>query len=174
MLASMSGKRAGRLGDRSKSGGVCGGAAHAGSGDVLINGKAALRVGDVGSCKPDCKSPRWVADDGAPYVLVNHRRLHRLGDPVEHGSKGGELVTGSADVLVGDAGIERPVTHERAVTLQLSDGLGRGIHSAEVVVRCPHKPDRRLKASGPELTISGLCDGATIKVVSPLEDHEWC
>lgn len=169
----MTGKRAGRLGDRSTRDGKCGGRAFAGSSDVLVNDQPALRVGDPGSCEPDCTADRWIADDGAPFVLVNHRRFHRLGDPVEHGSAGGKLVTGSANVLIGDAGVERTVPHDKSVKLSLADALGREIQSAAVIVRCPHKPERRVVPSGPEVTLSGLCDGASIKIVSPLEDHEW-
>lgn len=169
----MTGRRAGRLGDRSTLDGKCGGRAFAGSSDVLVNRQPALRVGDPGSCEPDCGAKRWSADDGAAFVLVNHRRFHRLGDPVEHGSARGKLVTGSANVLVGDAGVERPVAHDRSVKLGLTDALGRQIQSAAVVVRCPHRPERRVVPSGPELTLTGLCDGASIKIVSPLEDHEW-
>lgn len=173
-MGAMTGKRAGRLGDRSTLGGdQCGGRAYAGSGDVLINSRPALRVGDPGRCESDCSASKWIADDGAPFVLVNHQRAHRLGDAVEHGSGGGKLVTGSRNVLIGDAGIERPVPHDRSVELSLCDGIGRAIKSAEVVVRCPHKPEQRVAAAGPSVTLSGLCAGASIKIVTPLEDHEW-
>ena len=82
-------KYAGRLGDRSHPS-----RSHAAtaSANVLINRKPALRDGDVGEAG-------WSATEGAPYVLINGRRVHRAMD--RHSSSC--LAEGSRDCIVGDA-----------------------------------------------------------------------
>lgn len=121
-------QRAGRLGDSSHitadghGGGCC---AHAATGpattasaNVLINERAALRVGDRGRHDSCCGSNSWTAVAGAPCVLVNERRAHRLDDKADHCGGLGQLVTGSSNVLIGNwAGPSRTGKTELRIAL---------------------------------------------------------
>ena len=70
-----------------------------GSGNVLINRSRALRVGDRGHCADG----GWKATQGASTVLINDCPAHRVGDEDAHSSgASGKLVTGSANVLIGN------------------------------------------------------------------------
>ena len=78
------------------------GPATQGSPDVMINDLPALRVGDTGVHSPCCGSNSWSATEGSGTVFINNMPAHRLGDQVQHCGGVGELVEGSADVIVGD------------------------------------------------------------------------
>lgn len=105
---------AGRLGDNARvpsdsHGSVCCahdcvGPATKGSEDVLINGRPALRIQDVGVHSSCCGANQWQAVAGAPAVLINDRKAHRLGDATQHCGGGGKLIEGSGDVIIGDSG----------------------------------------------------------------------
>lgn len=67
------------------------------SGDVIVNGRGAHRVGDPypsHCCGPSCHSGN--AASGSGTVFVNGRPLVRIGDAV---SCGGSSATGSGDVF---------------------------------------------------------------------------
>lgn len=71
-----------------------------GSSDVMVNGKAAGRVGDSydpHSC-PDHASHSGNIAQGSATVFINGRQAGRIGDPV---SCGGSVAQGSPNVLVG-------------------------------------------------------------------------
>ncbi|MBK8255024.1 MAG: PAAR domain-containing protein [Polyangiaceae bacterium] len=105
-------KPAGRKGDRSHvaaDGHSCPrcphqaiGPAVTGSGNVLINGRPALRVDDEGKHADCCGEQSWTAVRGAPRVLINERKAHRLGDQDAHCGGSGRLVDGSPNVLIGE------------------------------------------------------------------------
>ena len=78
------------------------GPATAGSLDVFINEKPALRVGDTGVHAACCGSNTWVAVGGAASVLINGRKAHRQGDSTAHCGGSGSLVEGSPNVIIGD------------------------------------------------------------------------
>lgn len=78
------------------------GPATSGSPDVVINGHAALRKYDRGMHAACCGENSWEAVEGAPGVFINGRAAHRVGDAVEHCGGKGQLVGGSADVVIGD------------------------------------------------------------------------
>lgn len=70
------------------------------SGDVMINGKGAHRVGDAWAIHGACKdhSPHGgVAASGSSNVFVNGRNLCRIGDSI---SCGDIMAEGSNDVIV--------------------------------------------------------------------------
>jgi uncharacterized Zn-binding protein involved in type VI secretion len=71
-----------------------------GSNNVLINGKAALRVGDH-------FADGSAVAAGAPHVFINGRPAARVGDPV---SNGASVAQGSATVSIGNGGgaVEAP------------------------------------------------------------------
>jgi uncharacterized Zn-binding protein involved in type VI secretion len=75
-----------------------------GSDDVLINFKPALRIDDPGVAAACCGPNTWKASAGSGTVLINDRGAHRVGDETKHcqGAGTGKLITGSADVLIGD------------------------------------------------------------------------
>ena len=71
-----------------------GGPVVAGSGDVLINGVPAARVGDKLAC---CGPPDTIAE-GSPTVLINGKPAAILGSATAHG---GKITLGSLNVLIG-------------------------------------------------------------------------
>ena len=75
--------------------------ATAGSGDVAINGKPALRQGDPFAAHAKPKHPphgRSLAG-GSGTVFINGKPAGRVGDGI---SCGGNVSTGSGDVFIGD------------------------------------------------------------------------
>jgi uncharacterized Zn-binding protein involved in type VI secretion len=79
----------------------CIGPAVTGSADVLVNNQPALRVGDSGVHATCCGPNTWIAVEGSATVLINNRRAHRLDDLDQHCGGPGQMVEGSANVLVG-------------------------------------------------------------------------
>lgn len=71
-----------------------GGPIIAGSGNVLIGGKPAARLGDKASC---CGPPDTIIM-GSPTVLINGKPAARMGDLSAHG---GQIVVGIPTVLIG-------------------------------------------------------------------------
>jgi len=72
-----------------------------GSMDVLVNGLNALRLDDPGIHSPCCVLNTWKAAAGSGTVLINDKPAHRLGDKTQHCGGTGNLVEGSANVIVG-------------------------------------------------------------------------
>ena len=148
------------------------GPATAGSADVLVNGRQALRVGDPGDHAGCCGPNRWQATDGAPAVFINGRRAHRRGDAQAHCGGDGALVTGSADVLIGDlsGGAATEPPHDQTVALTYLDATGREIAGCVVHVVCPHRRYPDVTFDG-RTTITGLCKDAAVLVLNQLEHH---
>lgn len=176
--------QAGRVGDNAKNPSdthgcpVCAhsveGPATQGSPDVFVNGRSILRVGDPGEHGSCCGSNTWQAMEGSSGVFVNGKRLHRVGDTTEHCGGDGALVQGSPNLFIGDMGpgSAKSVPHDRSVTLEVKDALGRSIKNAIARATCPHKNYEDVPFSG-ETTISGLCSGASVAVVKGLQKGEW-
>src|SRR5437899_6383960 len=80
------------------------GPAIAGSPDVFVNGRPALRVDDVGIHAVCCGPNMWSAQKGAPTVFINGKAAFRKNDPSKHCGGQGKLIEGSDNVIVGDAG----------------------------------------------------------------------
>lgn len=78
------------------------GPAISGSGNVNINGKPALRVGDKGMHAACCGANTWEAVKGAPGVFINGKPAHRLGDANQHCGGQGNLIEGSCNVYIGN------------------------------------------------------------------------
>ena len=156
---------AGRVGDNAKHDGGEE-PAQQGSPDVLINGHAAMRVGDPGK--------HWTAKKGSKGVLINGIPAHRVGDETKHDTGSGQLVDGSQDVFIGDlgGGEAKPVPHDRSLAVQVTDALQRGIHDVMVKVVCPHEDDKEQKVSG-STTLTGLCSSSTVLVQKPLQKGTW-
>jgi len=101
----------GRLGDNSQSMAdshgclacphFCTGPAIAGSPNVNVNGKPALRAGDPGIHRACCGPNLWWALGGSGNVSINNKPAHRQGDAVKHCGSQGRLIGGSPDVFVG-------------------------------------------------------------------------
>lgn len=72
------------------------------SGDVIINGRGAARVGDVSTShlRPGKKCPGHVASisRGSSSVFINGRPAARVGDSLAGCTR---VATGSADVIIG-------------------------------------------------------------------------
>lgn len=150
------------------------GPAISGSPDVFVNGRAILRVGDPGEHSACCGPNVWKARDGSSGVFVNGKRLHRLGDTTEHCGGEGALVEGSPNVFIGEMGpgTQKDVPHDRSVTLDIKDAMGRSIKNVIARAKCPHKNYEDVKFSG-ETTISGLCSGASVSIIKGLQKGEW-
>lgn len=80
---------------------TCVGPAVNGSPNVEVNTKKALRVGDPGTHSSCCGANKWKASKGSATVTINGKPAHRKGDDVEHCGGKGQLIEGSANVLVG-------------------------------------------------------------------------
>src|SRR5262245_45029646 len=80
------------------------GPAISGSLTVNVNGRPAIRVGDVGIHAACCGSNMWTALLGSGTVFINGRKAHRMNDAQSHCGGNGQMVQGSPDVIVGDGG----------------------------------------------------------------------
>lgn len=82
---------------------VCVGPAVQGSGNVRINGRPALRVGDHGIHAACCGTNLWSASVGSKTVFINGKNAHRVTDIDAHcGALAyGFLITGSTNVHIG-------------------------------------------------------------------------
>jgi len=156
---------AGRVGDHAKHDGQED-PAQQGSPDVLIDGHAALRVGDPGK--------HWKAKTGSRGVLINGLPAHRVGDETKHDTGDGQLVDGSQDVFIGDrgGGAAKPEPHDRSLAVHVKDALGRSIEGVMVRVVCPHQDDKEQKITG-SVTLSGLCSSATVMIQKTLAKGIW-
>ncbi|MBM4386627.1 MAG: PAAR domain-containing protein [Deltaproteobacteria bacterium] len=77
------------------------GPAISGSGDVFINSRPAVRVGDKGVHAACCGPNMWTAAKGSATVFINGKASHRKGDMDTHCGGIGSMVEGSADVIIG-------------------------------------------------------------------------
>lgn len=101
----------GRLGDKAqtqKDAHQCPGCPHpgvgpaiAGSPNVLVNGRPALRQDDVGIHAVCCGANMWSAAAGSQTVFINGKPAHRKDDQTRHCGGSGKLIEGSTDVIVG-------------------------------------------------------------------------
>lgn len=78
------------------------GPAIAGSPNVFVNGRPAIRVNDPGIHAACCGPNLWNAKTGSRSVFINGRSAHRLGDLVKHCGGMGSTIEGSSNVIVGD------------------------------------------------------------------------
>ena len=78
------------------------GPAIAGSPDVMVNKRPALRVDDPGIHAACCGPNTWTATQGAPSVFINGKAAHRLNDAQRHCGGIGKLIEASTNVMVGD------------------------------------------------------------------------
>lgn len=76
------------------------GPATAGSPNVFIEGKPALRVGDPGVHSACCGPNSWVAAQGSSKVFVNNIPIVRLNDATTHCGGSGKMVEGSSLVII--------------------------------------------------------------------------
>ena len=121
------------------------GPAIAGSADVFVNGRPALRVGDVGIHAACCGGNQWSADTGSTTVFINGRPAHRIGDDTRHCGGSGSLVEGSGDVIVGGGKtrIGSPADGSGggatpgAITFTLKDDAGLPLAGVRWRVRAP-------------------------------------
>jgi uncharacterized Zn-binding protein involved in type VI secretion len=73
----------------------------AGSPNVNVNGRPALRVGDPGVHAACCGPNTWTATIGSGTVFINKKPAHRLNDMDTHCGGIGKMVEGSPDVITG-------------------------------------------------------------------------
>ena len=77
------------------------GPAIAGSPNVFVNKRPALRQDDVGIHAVCCGGNMWKAQQGSGTVFINGKAAFRQNDPTQHCGGDGQLIEGSTDVLVG-------------------------------------------------------------------------
>jgi uncharacterized Zn-binding protein involved in type VI secretion len=77
------------------------GPAIAGSPNVQVNSRPALRVDDAGIHAACCGPNQWRALQGSATVFINGKAAHRVGDATQHCGGRGQLVEGSPNVMVG-------------------------------------------------------------------------
>ncbi len=77
------------------------GPAIAGSPDVMVNGRPAIRVGDPGVHAACCGPNTWTAQAGSGTVKINGMKAHRMGDADTHCGGNGKMIEGSSDVITG-------------------------------------------------------------------------
>jgi uncharacterized Zn-binding protein involved in type VI secretion len=80
---------------------TCVGPAVAGSPDVMVNNKPAIRVGDNGVHSSCCGGNTWIAKTGSSVVMINGKAAHRLNDQDQHCGGMGKMIEGSPDVECG-------------------------------------------------------------------------
>lgn len=73
------------------------------SGNVMINGRGALRQFDKGQHEEPfcCGSNEWQATRGSGTVFINGLPAVRKGDATSHCGGIGEIIEGSGNVLIG-------------------------------------------------------------------------
>jgi uncharacterized Zn-binding protein involved in type VI secretion len=79
----------------------CIGPAIAGSPDVLVNNRPAIRVGDPGIHAPCCGPNTWTAKSGSGTVFINNKAAHRIADNDQHCGGMGQMIEGSQNVITG-------------------------------------------------------------------------
>ena len=79
----------------------CIGPAIAGSPDVNVNSRPALRVDDPGIHAACCGPNMWTAQAGSGTVFINKKKAHRKDDADQHCGGMGKMVEGSGDVITG-------------------------------------------------------------------------
>ncbi len=72
-----------------------------GSPDVDVNGKACVRVGDLGQHSSCCNENKHTAKVGSGTVFVNGKAIHRKDDETKHCGGKGTSIVGSDDVFAG-------------------------------------------------------------------------
>ena len=77
------------------------GPAIAGSPNVFVNGRPALRKDDVGIHAVCCGANMWSASAGSQTVFINGKPAHRKDDQTRHCGGSGKLIEGSDNVIVG-------------------------------------------------------------------------
>ena len=80
---------------------TCVGPAVSGSPDVLVNGSAALRIGDPGVHAACCGPNIWAVAMGSTTVTINDISAARLTDLTAHCGGMGTLIQGSPTVITG-------------------------------------------------------------------------
>jgi uncharacterized Zn-binding protein involved in type VI secretion len=77
----------------------CKGPAVTASGDVWVQGKQALRLGDTGVHAACCGPNTWTVIQASGQVFINGRPCVRIGDRTQHCGAIGKMTTG-ADIVV--------------------------------------------------------------------------
>lgn len=80
---------------------MCVGPAIAGSPNVNVNMRPALRVQDPGIHAACCGPNTWNAMKGSSTVFINGKPAHRKDDMTKHCGGIGQLIQGSDNVFVG-------------------------------------------------------------------------
>jgi len=73
-----------------------------GSGDVIINGSGAVRVGDLTSENDACGSGSGSITVGSGSVIINGRAAARNGDSIQPHNGTAKISSGSANVVINE------------------------------------------------------------------------
>jgi uncharacterized Zn-binding protein involved in type VI secretion len=80
---------------------TCVGPAVAGSPNTIVEGSAALRIGDPGVHAACCGPNVWMVASGSSTVTINDIPASRLGDITAHCGGVGALIMGASTLIVG-------------------------------------------------------------------------
>lgn len=95
-----------------------------GSGDVVVNGRPALRVDDTGIHGACCGPNVWLAITGSLTVQINGKAAFRLGDTSRHCSQAsGALIEASSNVVVDGPDPPTPTADPEAHTQAELDAI---------------------------------------------------
>jgi uncharacterized Zn-binding protein involved in type VI secretion len=72
-----------------------------GSPNVMVNGRPALRVDDMGMHAACCGPNMWTAKMGSGTVNINGKQAHRMNDMDTHCGGVGQMIEGSSNVITG-------------------------------------------------------------------------
>ena len=89
----------------------------------------------------------------------------RAGLATAHAGGEGHFGDGSPDVMLGDLGGGTPKEqpHDRTITIEFTDALGREIDEVVIDVFCPHQPSQQKTVNGKAHDqAAGLCGGSTV------------
>ena len=79
----------------------CVGPGVVGSPNLIVEGSAALRIGDPGVHAACCGANAWIVSTGSTSVTINDIPAARLGDITVHCGGVGALITGAGTLVVG-------------------------------------------------------------------------
>jgi uncharacterized Zn-binding protein involved in type VI secretion len=132
-----------------------------GSATVLINGRPALRVDDVGIQAVCCGPNMWTAQEGSRTVFINGKPAFRIGDASRHCGGTGKLMEGSDNVIIGGAssGGGAKGSNDGNGVSGAAAGTGSAAHGASSA------PAQR---SAPGSVASDVGDGAVAARTSPV------
>lgn len=152
------------------------GPAVAGSANVLVNGRPAVRINDPGIHAACCGPNIWNAKTGSRSVLINGRSAHREQDITSHCGGIGTTIEGSPNVMVGDLSDRirknnNAIEHNKNLIIRIKDGYDRSVEGIITHIYCSHLGKKTKKLNDGDV-LTDLCASSELSFESPLENIE--